>query len=461
MRWIAPFVLLAIFFLLVRRQVFTWPYYYDEADYMYAASLGLHANYADAPAQSLFDFVRIGMSKGKGAVERAEMSREIRRSDDVNFYRHWHGPLYFYWLLALAPFNLSEPATRSWSYAFPVLTFLFIYAGSLWLLPGREGILAGILGGAFYLWSYATIRTNEIAPHECFVLCYIAALLFLMKWRSTGAARYWNAAVVASAGAFCTLEVAFVLVAVLLVCAALATKLTDWRWMGKSALLFVGSVLMLWPGAVLKLSFLKAYLFMAYLALYRPSPWGRVSVLETWRLRFTHSPVEWLLVAGAVLAYFLFCDRPTRRSLFPVLLYASLMLLVVLRVATDTPRYTLPFLPAFHLFAGLVFASILKGWKPLPQAVAASAVCLLVLWNAAAQIAAHPILPAPRLHAELVKLGERHPEGKKLLVPQDDLPMIHYYFPGANLWGYVDEQEKTAWLTRERFDVVLQASGSE
>jgi hypothetical protein len=60
-----------------------------------------------------------------------------------------------------------------------------------------------------------------------------------------------------------------------------------------------------------------------------------------------------------------------------------------------------------------------------------------------------------------VKLGERHPEGKKLLVPQDDLPMIHYYFPGANLWGYVDEQEKTAWLTRERFDVVLQASGSE
>jgi hypothetical protein len=217
----------------------------------------------------------------------------------------------------------------------------------------------------------------------------------------------------------------------------------------------------LWPGAVLKLSFLKAYLFMAYLALYRPSPWGRVSVLETWRLRFTHSPVEWLLVAGAVLAYFLFCDRPTRRSLFPVLLYASLMLLVVLRVATDTPRYTLPFLPAFHLFAGLVFASILKGWKPLPQAVAASAVCLLVLWNAAAQIAAHPILPAPRLHAELVKLGERHPEGKKLLVPQDDLPMIHYYFPGANLWGYVDEQEKTAWLTRERFDVVLQASGSE
>jgi hypothetical protein len=152
MRWIAPFVLLAIFFLLVRRQVFTWPYYYDEADYMYAASLGLHANYADAPAQSLFDFVRIGMSKGKGAVERAEMSREIRRSDDVNFYRHWHGPLYFYWLLALAPFHLSEPATRSWSYAFPVLTFLFIYAGSLWLLPGREGILAGILGGAFYLW---------------------------------------------------------------------------------------------------------------------------------------------------------------------------------------------------------------------------------------------------------------------------------------------------------------------
>jgi hypothetical protein len=461
MRWIVPFALLAAFFLLVRRQIFPWPYYYDEADYMYAVSLGLRANFTDLPSQSLIEYVRAGLTRGQDTADRANLSREIRRGDDVNFYRHWHGPLYFYWLLALASFDLNEPATRSWSYVFPVLTFLFIYAGCLWLLPGREGFLAGVLSGVCYLWSYATVRTNEIAPHALFVFCSIAALVFLMKWRNTGAARYWYAAVVASACAFCTLEVAFVLLAVLLACAATLGKLTDWRWMGKSTLLFAGSVLLLWPGAVLRLSFLKAYLFMAYLALYRPSPWGRVGLLETWRLRFTHSPVEWVLVAAALVLYFRYCDRSARRLLAPVLLYACLTFLTVLRVATDTPRYMLPFLPAFLLFAGLTFASIMKNWKPLPQAAAAVALCLLALWNSVLQIRAHPILPAPQLRAELAKLRERQLETKKLLVPQDDLPMIHFYFPGTDLSGYGDEKEKAAWLARERFDAVLPPSSSE
>lgn len=449
MKWIAPIVLLFVFFLLARRQVFTWPYYYDEADYMYAVSLGFDANFVDKPSQSLAEYVRAGW----GTARRSDLSREIRREGDVNFYRHWHGPLYFYWLLALTPFHLDEPATRSWSYVFPVLTFLFIYFGCIWLAPGREGFLAGVLGGAFYLWSYATVRTNEIAPHALFVLCYVAALIFLMKWRATGMARYGYASVVASACAFCTLEVAFVLVAVLLACAG--------KWRGKAVALFAGAVLLLWPGAALRLSFVKAYLFMAFLAFNRSSPWGRVSLVETWRLRFTESPVEWLCAAAAMVAYFRFCDSATRRRLFPVLLYACVMFLVVLRVATDTPRYLLPFLPAFHLFAGFVFASILKNRKAWFQASAAGAVCLLTLWNTTSQIRAHPILPAPQLRARLASLREQHIDGKKLLVPQGDLPMIHYYFAGADLCGYVDEREKRAWLDRERFDAVLQAPGSE
>jgi len=147
--------------------------------------------------------------------------------------------------------------------------------------------------------------------------------------------------------------------------------------------------------------------------------------------------------------------------LSPVLLYACLMFLTVLRVATDTPRYTLPFLPAFLLFAGITFASIMKNWKPLPQAATAVALCLLALWNTASQIRAHPILPAPLLRVELVKLRERHLESKKLLVPQDDLPMIHFYFPGADLSGYANEKEKSVWIARERFDAVLPPSSSE
>ena len=455
MRWLVPFVLIGVFFLLVRRQVISGPYYYDEADYMSAVKTGLGANYTDAPSQSLADYLRNGLSRGKDPVERAELSREIRRQGGVTFYRHWHGPLYFYWLLALKPFGLDEQATRSWSCAFPVLTLMLIYAGSLWLLPGPGGFLAGVMAGAFYLWSPATIRTNEIAPHQLFVFCYVAALLLLMKWRATGATRYWNGAVIATAAAFCTLEVAFVLIAVLLVCAALAGKLTDWRFIGKSAILFIGTVFALWPGAVLRLSFVKAYLFMAYLALYRESPWGHVGLLETWRLRFTESPVEWILIAAALVAYFLFLDRDRKRLLFPVLLYSGLMFVILLRLTTDTPRYLLPFLPAFHLFAGFTFASLLKNSKPTMQTMCAAALCLLMLGNTVLETSAHPIRESPELRDKLARLHDEHLEFSKLLVPQQDLPMIHYYFPAADLSGYRDEAEKSVWLRREQFDRVL------
>ncbi|MBZ5610851.1 MAG: hypothetical protein LAP38_21520 [Acidobacteriia bacterium] len=447
--------LLAVFVWLARRQIFTWPYYYDEADYMYAASLGWRANYTGSPAQPLADFVRVGLARGGDASERSELSAQTRAGRDVDFYRHWHGPLYSYWLLALAPLRLDERVTRSLSYGFPALTLLVIYLGSLWLLPGGQRQLAAILGSIFYLWSYTTTVTNEIAPHSLFVLCYVAALILLMKWRITSRSRYWYGAVIAAALAFCTLEVAFVLVVVLLVCAALEHKLTDWRWMSKSIVLFAGTVLVLWPAAVLKLSFVKAYLFMSYLAIFRKSPWGGVSFAETWRLRFTHSPWEWLLLAAAVILYFRFCDVATRRLLFPIFFYAGLMLLVLLRVNTETPRYMLPFLAALQVGAGFTFATIFTKWRLALRSAPAAAICGLLLWNTTAQIRAHPILPAPRLASVLASLREQKLTGKKLLVPQDDLPMIHYYFPGTSLRGYVNEQERSAALAHERFDAVL------
>jgi hypothetical protein len=445
---LAIFVLLGVFGLFACRQVFTWPYYYDEADYMYAASLGWGANYTDTPAQALKDYVRIGLRRGADATEREALSDESRAGDDVNFYRHWHGPLYFYWLLALAPFDLDERATRSWSYVFPVITLFVIYCGSLWVLPASEGFVAAMVGSAFYLWSYATTFTNEITPHALFVLCYVAALMLLMKWRTTGAARYWFGAVIATAFAFCTLEVAFVLLVVML-----ATG--GWRRFAKSLPVFAGSVFLLWPAAVVKLAFIKAYLFMVYLALFRTAPWGNVGFAETWRLRFLHSPWEWLLLATAAVLYVRYCDRGTRGLLWPVLLYAGLMLAVLLRVTTDTPRYMLPFLPALHIAAGFTFASVLTKWRPMLRYTGAGAICLLLLWNTSSQIRSHPILPAPRLMAVLDSLRWRKLTDKKLLVPQDDLPMIHYYFHGTFVRGYMNDEERNARLARGRFDAVL------
>ncbi len=437
--------ILAVFVLFARREVFSWPYYYDEADYMFAASLGW-ANYTDHPAQSLADYIRIGLSDGGDPALRATLSAESRAESDVNFYRHWHGPLYFYWLAGLAPLHLDEHATRSFSYIFPVLTALVIYFGSLWLFPG--GDLAAVFCSAFYLWSYATVFSNEIAPHQLFVLCTVTALMLLMKWRATGDRRFWYGAVGATACAFCTLEVAFVLVLVIIACG-------DRRRIAKSLFLFFATVLFLWPAAVLKLSFLKAYLFMAYLALVRKSPWGEAGFVETWRRRLVESPWEWILFGVAAILYFRFCDSAMRKTLAPVVLYGVLMLVVLLRVNTETPRYMLPFLPAFQIATGFVFASVLKNWKPALRFASTAAILLLLFWNTYAQLRAHPILPAPRLAEVLDRVRREKLDGQRLLAPQNDLPMIHYYLPGVIVSGYADQRERSLMLAQDNFDAVL------
>jgi len=444
--------ILAVFMFFTRREVFSWPYYYDEADYMFAASLGW-ANYTDHPAQSLADYIRIGLSDGRSPAQRATLSAKSRADSDVNFYRHWHGPLYFYWLAALAPLHLDEHATRSLSYIFPVLTALVIYFGSLWLFPG--GDLGAVFGSAFYLWSYATVFSNEIAPHQLFVLCTVAALMLLMKWRATGDQRLWYGAVAVAACAFCTLEVAFVLLLAIIVYGAVVRTPIDKHRIGKSIFLFIATVLFLWPAAVLKLSFLKAYLFMAYLALMRKSVWGNAGFVETWRHRLVESPGEWILFAVAAILYFRFCDSATRKMLAPVLLYGLLMVVVLLRVNTETPRYMLPFLPAFQIAAGFVFASVLKRWRPALRFASTAAILCLLFWNTYAQLRAHPILPAPRLAEVLDRVRREKLDGQRLLAPQNDLPMIHYYLPGVIVSGYADEGERSLMLAQDNFDAVL------
>ena len=69
---------------------------YDEADYMYAASKGLCANYFDKNAIPFSTFVEQGLRKGLKREERTSLSDFMRRRDDITFYRHYHGPLYFY-----------------------------------------------------------------------------------------------------------------------------------------------------------------------------------------------------------------------------------------------------------------------------------------------------------------------------------------------------------------------------
>ena len=439
---LAAGALVALLLFLLTRNVSSDPYVYDEADYMYAASLGYFANWTDTPTISFTDFLRMGLGRGKQASGRQELSEFIRQRDDVLFYRHWHGPLYHYILIPISRLGLNEQGVRSAMLGVPALSLLTIYFGCLSLIPGAGGSIAAVLSSVLFLSSVTVFRSTELAPHQLFALCFLGCLFFLAKTVATGRRSYWYAAVVAAALAFCTLEITFALILTLAVSAYIErrTLQVGWSFIGRSVALFMATVLVIWPAAILKLSVVKAYLFMAYLALFRKAPWGNIGFFETWRGRFLASPVEWGLVALGVILFLRKRTLKENRFTYPILIYSILMLGATARVLSETARYSLPFMPAIDLFAGLTLAPFLASLRK-PVGFAATALLLVGLYSTALyQGLRHARHSSQRPSAVLESIRQATLTDKTLLVPQEDLPMIHFYFHQARLRGYYTEQ---------------------
>jgi len=198
-------------------------------------------------------------------------------------------------------------------------------------------------------------------------------------------------------------------------------------------------VLILWPGAILKLSFVKAYLFMAYLAVFRKAPWGHETLLDTWLQRFTNSPVEWIVIVISIGFFVTNRAIRTKRLLYPFLIFAGLMMVATLRVTTGAPRYALPFMPALQVFAGLVTAAVLARRRKPFAVASATAIAAALFINARIIVNRHPPGADTQLAAVLALIRAEHLESAPLLVPQDYLPTIHYYFPATSLRGYTGD----------------------
>jgi hypothetical protein len=449
-------VFIAMLMLLAWPSVPNSPFGYDEADYMFAAKMGLAANYTDTPTMPIGDFLRIGLSRGRDSGQSSSLSELIRGADDIVFYRHWHGPLYFYWLMPASGLGLDERAMRVSMLAFPICSLFLIYFGCLWIFPGLHGQLAAVLSSALFLWSATTIRSTELAPHQAFVCSYLASLICLAKTVVTGHRRYFYLAVVAAALSCCLLEVGFVTVATLLICGFVERRSlrADWDFAVRSFLLFAATVLVVWPGAILKLSFLKGYLFMAYLAVFRKSPWGSVGLFDTWKGRILTSPVEWLLILVSAVLLLRSRESEGRRPLYPFVAYSILMLAATLRVTSGTARYALPFQPALDVLAGCVLAAYLVKLRPATahSLVAILSVALLLPpWLDLRR----PSRPDPRSSALLSYIRENHLEQSRLLAPQNDIPLLHYYFPRIRLQGYSSSSPDQAAIAGAHVEGVL------
>ena len=432
--------LLAGFLYVSARTVKSDPYSYDEADYMFAVSRGARANWLDTTTLSLSQFIDNALTRGSDHKQRSALSKMIRSSDDALFYRHFHGPVLCFWLIGVCSFHNHEHWMRSSMLVFPATTGLLIYFGLLWLLPrSSTGNIAALIGAVLFWGSYFVIASTEVAPHQIFVTLVTAALIAAAKARVESACRWWYCAVIISALAVATLEVAFVLVFVLLGSAWLERDRwhIDKRFVVTSILAFVCMITVVWPAALLRLSFLKAYAFMAYLAVFRDAAWGNHSLLETWALRFQKGSLELLLVPIALIA--LWKSRAPLTKGAPLFLtFGLIMLGITFGVNGDLPRYLLPFLPALHIFVAIAIAAVLAAYTAKIRIIVVVLTCALRLTDTVRVLSTRSQTADPRPAALLTEIRDFGLENRRLLVPQEDLPSLHYYFPKALLTGYLD-----------------------
>ena len=354
--------LIAIFLGLATKTVPSFPYQYDEADYMFAANLGLVANYTDTPTMPLPEFISTGLSRGRDPQQATQLSAQIRQSNDVLLYRHWHGPLYFYWLILTSKLNLDEREMRLATLSFPICSICLIYLGCLWILSGPASVatLAAILSSALFAFMDIAVRSSELAPHQLFACCSLACIILLTKMVATGKRVYFYGAIVVAALSCCLLEVGTISVLVVLLCGFRERKklAADWPMVLRSLAFFFFTVLLVWPPALLRLSFVKGFLGMAYLAVFRKSAWGQASLLEVWQQHIFSAPLAWLVLFVAPL-FWLFAIRrsPGLRFLYPVAVFAILMIAVTARVNSATPRYLL-------VFSRLSPCFLVASWSP-------------------------------------------------------------------------------------------------
>jgi hypothetical protein len=295
-----------------------------------------------------------------------------------------------------------------------------------------------------------------------FVLWYACGLLSLAKAAAVGRRRYYYAAVVFAGLAFATMEVTFVLILVLAIFAwwQRGPLGSDWRLARNSVGFLIGTVLLMWPSGLLKLSFAKAYLVMLYLAVFRKGAWGDVTLAQTWADRFAICPVEWILFASALVLLVLTGKRADNRrerdGAVTFLLFAGLMILATLRVYALAPRYTTPFLAAVDLFTawtlGPALARLARSWQVYGGL---AAFCCLLSWNSHRQMSGFRLWESPRPAATLIELRTNGLAEKAILAPRLDIPTLHYYFPQMRVQGYSSPSEIPGYRSDGQFDAVI------
>lgn len=431
------------FILLFRGSIPSGPFEYDESDYMSAARKGLVENYREKSSMNLAQFASTGLKAVHGQLNNTGLSEYIRSRRDLTFFRHYHGPLYYYWLAFTSRMTHGNEAWERFSgWTFHLLAFATIYLGLLSLL-GDTYRPAALVASLVYLFTANNIFTvDELSSHVPFIWFSIATLAVIGRMVVTRSMRWYYAALACCVISFCVLEYGVLLGASLVLAIWLVRKdlFASWhmrdavRCAAWSALLIFGILLLLWPAGLLKGTIVEGFVYIVYLSRYRKNSYGNTTPLESWQSHFALSPLDFTVffLCFAVALVGVWRSRH-RNVLLPILTYAVLLFLSTFKNTATAPRYISSLFAPVYFVAAVVLFDMLKS---VPKAIAiAGAVALVAaLAISAWRITVMPYL-APRPPSDmqlLISFVGAHQQDK-YFVPIGFVPELEYYFPKTSI----------------------------
>jgi hypothetical protein len=438
---------LAVFVLIFARVVSSNRFGYDESDYMYAISKGIRANYLDEPTIPITTFISKGLQGVRGRISSDSLAEFIRASDDINFYRHYHAPLSFYWVIANRSILGDREGLIRWSSLFCLmLGFAVIYMGciSLW---GARGRVAAVVASSLFLLSPTNIATAvRLGPHSLYVLLSIATLFAISKLIIKPNKTHFYVVTLLLCLSTLTLEYAILLMLTFVACIVFCRKELSFSCsrsevissVVRAAVLFLLVFVLVWPAGLFKASIIKNYTFFAYFTLKRSDAYGSAPFYQVWLWRFLSSPVEYLLIFGAV--GWLVVARARGRMEWwtvPFSIFAALVFATTVRNKSTSPTYVSSLLPPLHVLAGA--AVVRAAGRRLSQQVAVGAIVLLAALasNYINFLSARSPGTSPTPADRLVDFYRENPVAtKRILVPRALLPTLHYYFPDGRFVAY-------------------------
>jgi hypothetical protein len=144
--------------------------------------------------------------------------------------------------------------------------------------------------------------------------------------------------------------------------------------------------------------------------------------------------------------------------LLPLALFSLLMSAAIFPVRTEMARYTLPLWPGVVMFAAFSAGLALSKIRPsvrFATIVFISAAMLATSWpNLRARLPRRD----SRCEAMLALIRDRGLAQEILLVPHEDLPMLHYYFAGSHFRQYYDESTISEEIRSGGIDGVIDRS---